>query len=619
MAKLASLFVLTAVVISLAWSSGPAPVSAPAAESAPHPVEEFTFSAATPESQGVSSEALDQLAEAVRGYVEREEIVGAELVVIKNRHVVLHEAFGWRDREESVPMRLNTIFNLRSMTKPLTGAAIAVLADSGLLSYEDRVSDVVPEFRTPASQEITIGQLLTHRGGLPLTILATADEYPDLLSMANAVGERGPEIEPGSKFWYSDAGADTLGAIVEIVSQSTLEAFVRESLLTPLGMHDTFAYTSSTPADDPRVERIAALYMGRTGEWMRSWTPDDPFYPFAWGSQSLYGTPLDYARFLCMWLDGGQAGGTRLLSSDLVDEALTPVSRMRSLGSDSPMPAGFHDLETCYGQMSTLHVETDASGGRTPRVIGHSGSDGTWAWAWPDEDLIVLYFTQSRGNLTGMRLEAEIDRLLVHPELQEANEAARVEHADVLGPYVARLSGSLYAEYRLTIQNGYLALQVPEGLALELMPADESGWRTSRSIPTLSVAYTHDDTGDIIGLRVRDGGQIIELTRGEAPDEPPLDMAVVQDYLGTYLDEATGTSVQVLIQNEHLAVLVPGVDVAYELYPPDDDGWWALRLNPAVTVRFNRDAAGNVISYTARSPQGMEDRIRVPDGDDPSD
>jgi hypothetical protein len=133
------------------------------------------------------------------------------------------------------------------------------------------------------------------------------------------------------------------------------------------------------------------------------------------------------------------------------------------------------------------------------------------------------------------------------------------------------------------------------------------------------VAFTRNAAGDVVGLRVRDGGHTVELAKGEAPDEPPLDMAVVQDYLGTYLDEATGTTVQVLIQNEHLAVLVPGVDVAYELYPPDDNGWWALRLNPAVAVRFNRDADGNVVSYTARSPQGAEDRIRVPDADEPSD
>jgi len=618
MARLMSLIALAAVVILVAWSSGPGAVITSTVASTAQHADEIAFSLVSPESQGVSPQALNQLSDAVRGYVEREEIVGAELVVLKNRRVVLHETFGWRDREEALRMEPNTIFNLRSMTKPLTGAAIALLADAAWLAYEDRAADYLTGFRTAASEEITIGQLLTHRSGLPLTILSSIDEYQDLVSMGNAAGERGPEIEPGSRFWYSDPGADTLGAIVEVVSQSTLESFLRERLLVPLGMTDTFVYTASTPEDDPRIGRIASLYMGGAGEWIRSWTPDEPLYPFAWGSQSLYGTPLDYARFLFMWLDGGQVGESRLLSSELVDRALTPVSRMTSLGLDSPMPTGFHELETWYGQLSVLHVEPDANGGRTPRVIGHSGSDGTWAWAWPDQDLIVLYFTQSRGNLTGLRLEAEIDRLLVHPELQQANEAARVEYAAALGPYVERVSDTRYVEYQVTVQNGYLALQIPEGAVLELSSASDSGWHTCRTIPSLSVAFTRDAAGDVVSLRVRDQGQTVELAKGEAPDEPPLDMAVVEDYVGTYEDEATGTLVEVVIHNEHLAIRVPGVETPYELYPPDENGWWALRLNPTVAVRFNRDDTGEVISYTARSPQGMEDRIRIPDPDEPS-
>jgi len=619
MAKPMLLVMLCAAAVFLSSCSPSAPDTAPAAQSPSQPSEIAAFSPASPESQGVSPQALDQLANAVRGYVDREEIVGAELVVIKNRHVVLQEVFGWRDREAALPMQPNTIFNLRSMTKPLTGAAIALLADSGSLSYDDPASAYLPGFQTPASMEITIGQLLTHRSGLPLTILSATDEYPDLVSMANAIGERGSQFEPGSKFWYSDAGADTLGAIAQIVSQETLDEFVRERLLIPLGMQDTFAYTTSSPNDDPRVERIASLYAGGAGEWIRSWTPDEPFYPFAWGSQSLYGTPMDYARFLCLWLNRGQVRGTRLLLSDLVDEALTPVSRMTSLGSDSPTLTGFNDLEAWYGQLSVLYIDADSNGNRTPRVIGHSGSDGTWAWAWPDLDLIVLYFTQSRGNLTGLRLEAEIDRLLIHPELEEANEAARAQYADILGPYFVRASASLYLEYRLTIQNGHLALQIPAGAVLELASADEAGWHPCRSIASLSVAAAHDDAGDVTGLRVRDGDQIVELTKGEAPDEPALDLAVVEDYLGTYVDEATGTTVRVLIRNDHLAILVPEVEAAYELYPPDENGWWALRLNPTVTVRFNRSETGEVVSYTARSPQGMEDRIRVADPGETSD
>src|SRR5512136_748793 len=86
-----------------------------------------TFEPASPESQGISDESLRLLASAVRGYVERDEVTGAELLVIKNRRTILHEVFGWRDRERRLPMERNTIFNVRSMTKPLTGMAAQML------------------------------------------------------------------------------------------------------------------------------------------------------------------------------------------------------------------------------------------------------------------------------------------------------------------------------------------------------------------------------------------------------------------------------------------------------------------------------------------------------------
>ena len=84
------------------------------------------FPSATPESQGLSSESLKKLSDNVRGYLDADQIVGAELVVIKNRRTVLHEVFGWRDREDKAEMEKNTRFNLRSMTKPLTGAAAQI-------------------------------------------------------------------------------------------------------------------------------------------------------------------------------------------------------------------------------------------------------------------------------------------------------------------------------------------------------------------------------------------------------------------------------------------------------------------------------------------------------------
>jgi len=123
------------------------------------------FSYVTPESQNMSSEALQQLTDIVQGYVDNERIVGAELMVLKNRYIVLHEVFGWKDRENEVPMDENTLFNIRSMTKPITGAAAQILIDRGELYLDDRVADYLPGFDNELSGNITVQQLLTHQGG----------------------------------------------------------------------------------------------------------------------------------------------------------------------------------------------------------------------------------------------------------------------------------------------------------------------------------------------------------------------------------------------------------------------------------------------------------------------
>ncbi len=104
------------------------------------------FAYASPESQGISNESIAELADAVQRYFDEELIVGAELVVIKNRKIVLHEAVGWNDRENEIPMERDTLFNVRSMTKPITGAAIQILIDEGHLRLDSRAAEYLPGF-----------------------------------------------------------------------------------------------------------------------------------------------------------------------------------------------------------------------------------------------------------------------------------------------------------------------------------------------------------------------------------------------------------------------------------------------------------------------------------------
>lgn len=466
---------------------------------------ENPFPAAAPESQGMSQASLDELADVVQSYFERELIVGAELLVIKNRRTILHEAFGWRDLERKLNMELNTIFNLRSMTKPFTGAAIQILIDEGKLGLDDRAAEYIPGFSSGDAQVITIEQLLTHRSGLPLSILTSLNDYDDLYSMAIAIGENGTQFKPGSKFWYSDAGTEVLGAIVEEVSGQPLDRFIRERLLEPLGMEESFSYTP-TAGHESLWERVGSIYYWLDRElWIKFWMSDGkPFYPFAWGSQSLYSTPRDYARFIAMWMDHGEFQNHRVLSEQAVARMLMPVSRLTSLGSDTPMPTGFPGLTPYYGQMSVLHVPTDEGVGGKPEIIGHSGSDGTIAWGWPDRDLIVMYFTQSRGGLTVIRLETDIDRLLIDPVKPEIPD----RYKPYIGDYSPLRSNSPIDYYSILYHNNRLALDIPGLFILELNEPDSQGkWRTLLD-SDIAVSFTQDNSGIVTEMRYYEGSSV---------------------------------------------------------------------------------------------------------------
>jgi CubicO group peptidase (beta-lactamase class C family) len=565
----------------------------------PTPASGMEFTYASPESQGLSNETLTILTETVRGYLDEELIVGAELVVIKNRNIVLHEGVGWKDRENEVPMEKNSLFNIRSMTKPVTGAAVQILIDEGRLRLDTKAAEYIQGFENEDSLNITVEQLLSHMSGLPLSIIASADEYETLFSLANATGVIGPEFEPGSKFWYSDAGTEVLGAIVEAETGYSLDGFVAERILEPLEMSDAFYYHPAT-LNDSRRDRIPVLYVGGISEWMKIWSPYEPLYPFAFGSQGLYCTPVDYARFLAMWMDDGRVGSRQLLSPEAVSRTLTPVTKMSSLGSDMPYPTGFYELEAYYGQMAILFSNSVTG---EPEVIGHSGSDGTYAWAWPEQDLMILYFTQSRGSTSGIKLESMIDELLIHPELAEMNAGVRERYADYLGSYTANFGPFRNTEFTVTVQNGRLAVDIPNQLVFELEEPDAEGLRRFRIMPQIAVSFNLGDGGNVTSMSLHESGGVNTLTRGPPTQEDvyPVDM---ERYVGEYQTEDPNATMKVFIIDGRLAIDLPGQPISLELYPPDDMGIWYMRLNPTVAVSFNEGEDDEINSLNLHLPDG---------------
>lgn len=448
------------------------------------------FPTATPESQGLSSQSLGKLLDVVRGFAEKGDIVGGELLVIKNRHTVLHEVVGLADREGKKPLKLDTIYCIRSMTKPLAGAAVQILIDEGRLSLDDTAAKYLPSFDNDKSRGITVRQLLTHTGGLPLSsILGTNfQELASLRDVADMSGKKGPTVPPGSRFQYSDDGADTLGAIVSAITGQPAEAFITKRILEPLGMHDTLPLVRV--AGD-KLDRFTPAYMGNRDNWLRFSSPESkPLFPYFLASQGMYSTTKDYARFLAMYMDQGRAGDKRVLSEAAVKRTLEPAIATGS-------PTGFPKLSTYYGQMMIDYVAD-----KKLVAFGHNGSDGTWAYAWPEHDLMVLYFTQSRGNTTGMELEAAIDRLLLGgtaaaPIVQELTAEAA---APYLGLYWAE---PLQRPMIVVLDKDRLALELPWRSLRELRKTEEAHVWAYVSNPDNLVRFHRDGDGPATAMELR--------------------------------------------------------------------------------------------------------------------
>ncbi|ESY79550.1 hypothetical protein X740_16735 [Mesorhizobium sp. LNHC221B00] len=352
------------------------------------------FSPASPESVGMSPPPLRRAVETAHAWVDEGRIVGAVMLVIRRNRIVLHETVGWSDRERQIPMKIDTIFMMRSMTKPLLGTAILMLKEEGRLTLQDRVSAYLPAFDNERARDITIYQLLTHSSGITGSIVESigTTQYASLREAVDEVGRKGPEHPPGTRYEYSDPGSSTLGAVAAEISGMPAENFITTRILEPLGMGDSFLDFKLQPGD-PRTRRVAASYRrenGESGPWTKSWDNTEPEeVPFFRASGGLFASAIDYAKFLSCMLHGGRFGDRRLLSEETIRLATGP----------SPVSKEYGLQWEVFGD----------------NVFGHGGFQGTLAWVDRAHDLIGLYLTQSQqtGNATRPEFKKLVESAIV--------------------------------------------------------------------------------------------------------------------------------------------------------------------------------------------------------------
>jgi methyl acetate hydrolase len=262
--------------------------------------------------------------------VERGDTPGVVALVVDRDGVLYEGAAGKLDVGRDVPMPVDAIFNIASMTKPVTSVAIMMLLEEGQLQLDDPVSkyldgfdnlQVITKFNEadgsyetrPAKRAMTVRHLLAHTSGIGYAFC-----NPIVARLQRGTQKSEWELpllsDPGDQWNYS-ASTRVLGLIVEKMTAMPLEPWYQERIFKPLGMVDTS--WAVAPDKQSRVSMIHSRATGTLQEQPRAAIPSAPTAPFR-GDGGLYSTVRDYGLFTRMLLNGGRLGTTRLLSEKSV-------------------------------------------------------------------------------------------------------------------------------------------------------------------------------------------------------------------------------------------------------------------------------------------------------------
>jgi CubicO group peptidase (beta-lactamase class C family) len=365
---------------------------------------------ASPESVGFSTAGLKAFQDAMRALVDDRQLAGVTTLVARHGKVVHFDAYGVKNLETKAPLTKDTIFRIASMTKPIVGVAMMMLWEEGKWALDDPVSKHIPEFAglkvaTPngevaQTKPMTMRQLMSHTAGFDTSGgyegKNITDRTQPLQAMIDKLAKLPLAVQPGTDWRYGPV-VDIQGYVVEKLSGKTLDVFLRDRIFTPLGMSDTGFWVEESKKD--RITNIHTY--GPDKRIMTAPTQGNPTRKpvFLSGGGGLLSTTSDYLKFAQMVLNGGQAGGKRLLKASTVELMRTNVLQ----------PGVVVDL---YGPTYNINgigfgldfaIILDPSKANTPEGKNSfywGGAFGTWFWLDPTNDVAVVGMIQ---NVEGSR------------------------------------------------------------------------------------------------------------------------------------------------------------------------------------------------------------------------
>jgi CubicO group peptidase (beta-lactamase class C family) len=401
------------------------------------------FERSTPEAEGLSSAQLERLSEMASAYVSEGRVPGMVNLVMRNGKVVHFEATGTRGADDETPMQRDDLFRIYSMTKPITSVAAMQLYEQGKFHLSDPVTKFIPELKdlevldeaghlVPVLRDMTMHQLLMHTAGMSYGFDASYDVVDRMYVAADLPASKDLDefvlrlaklplrSQPGDLYHYSVA-VDVTGLVVQRLSGKRLDHYVRDHILAPLKMHDTFFEVPEAKRSrfaqnhfiNPQTGQLVDIAYAPPPYGYREGVALSDFFNVSLysGGGGLVSTAMDYARFAEMLRQGGSLDGVRILSPKTV-KFMT-----RNHLSEESMHAAWEQRPTPdidrpgFGFGLGLGVVTDAA------AIGVLGSDGEFNWGgaagtifWVDpvEQLVVVSMIQLMQSPWPLRHDVKV-------------------------------------------------------------------------------------------------------------------------------------------------------------------------------------------------------------------
>lgn len=410
-------FKTLALSAMLAFFGSPAPAraQAPATPPAAPPVE-------APLPPTIDPAIIDA---ALKGMIDDKRLIGVSALVFERGREAYFGAFGLADRENNKPMARDTVVQIFSMTKPVTGVALMQMFERGKFKLDDPLSNYLPEYANvtvfdglddngqpkfvPPVRPITVRDILRHTAGFagggddsPVgRLYREANPRGDFMNSLPQLSEKLATVpllyQPGTRWLYSDA-VDIQAALLQKISGVPFDKYLELHIFKPLGM--TSVRYTILPTDPDRAQLAAMYTRNDDGTFTRQ--PDEEAFRFngaSWpykpGSFGLVATIDDYAKFARMLLGGGKLGRARILRPETV-RLMATDAMPREVTDKSWLPS---KGSVGFGIDFAVRIAPPKDANEASGAVGEffwDGAASTLFWVDPQNDIAAVLFTQMR-------------------------------------------------------------------------------------------------------------------------------------------------------------------------------------------------------------------------------